>query len=206
MKTKKFLIAAVFLLAAGTAQASVVNFSGANVDMGTLAVGQSGTIANNYTSTSVGPYSFENGNDFGFLPTNSSVTFTYTFSNLVAASMHSYGSYNYTSGGLTYIGSSSAYSNGSTTSVGSTNGVSSAPLTFASANVGTSTGSTTITNTSGSLAQIQSLFSALFSSTGHLVSVTYNVSSVPLPASMPLFAAVLAGLFGMSYLRKRRSL
>jgi hypothetical protein len=135
------------------------------------------------------------------------ITFTYNFTDIAAGTLHALGAYNYTAGGLTYNGSAVSDTGGSTVASGTTNGLTTAPLVFASANLNgpETAGTVTITNLSKGVASIQSLFSGLFTSSARVVSVSYQVSSVPLPASFPMFAAALAGLFGFAFFRKRRA-
>ena len=200
------LAGAVF--SAGPSQASVIDFSGPMTNMGTVASGQTGTISNNFMGTTSGPYLFGTGSDYGFLPSDSEITFTYTFSNLTAAVMNGYDSYQYTTGPSTFSGSSAASSGSPTTSVGYTNMAVSAPLVLAAANVSSdlTQGTASFVNNSAGVSQFQTTFAGLFSNGGHLVSVNYAVSSVPLPAALPLFATVLVGMAGFAFMRRRQQI
>jgi hypothetical protein len=195
------------LMAAGVSQASVIDFDGSMADLGTVAAGQTGVITNNFSGSPAGSFEFGTGSDYGFLPTDTAITFTYTYSNMAAGSLNAYDSYHYTSGGSVFSGSSSGTSSQAPVSVGYTNGAASAPLVLAAANLNSAltAGSTSFVNTSSGLAQFQSAFAGLFNSTGRVVSVSYTVSAVPLPAALPMFATVLAGLAAFAAYRKRRA-
>ena len=193
-------LATMTLLSLATpAAASVINYSGSSDDFGTVAIGQSGTVTNNLSLTGTST-------DTGYLPNDATITFTYNFSSLLGGSLSSAGAYNLNSNtGLS--GYSYDVSGQSPVSAGYNNGAASAALVLATANLnGADTaGTTTITNLSGSAAQFQSIFSGL-TALGNVVSISYAVSAVPLPAAFPLFAVALAGLAGFSMWRKRRML
>ncbi|MBY0407992.1 MAG: hypothetical protein K2Q01_09890, partial [Rickettsiales bacterium] len=179
-------------VSATAAHADVIDFSGSNVNMNAVHVGQSGTITNLYqTLFTLPPNVVGSGNIFGFLPSNSMITFSYTFTGLVDGVLEGNTNYSYNNGNL-FEGS--AYANSQTGFAGSQgfiNGVSSAPLAFAAANLnvvnpGTSTGTVRFWNTSDAFSQFSSLFSGLLTASPRGVgSATYAVSSIPLPAALP---------------------
>ncbi len=188
------------------AHASIINFSGVDADLGTVAVGQSGSVANNLgTGSSFFVFSYGSGSDYGFLPPDSEITLTYNLTGMEAGGLTGYGSYNYSLNNNIYNGSDTVNTTGgSSTPVGTTNGAVSVPLVLASANLNQldTTGTVNIVNLSSNLAQFQSALSGVFLS-GRVVSVNYEVSAVPLPASLPMFAVAILGLLGIAVSRKR---
>jgi len=104
MKITRILAAALVLSSitlSGAAHASLVkNYSGDDVNMGTVAYGQSGTISNFFSSLSGSEdEKSTSGTVFGYLPTMSRIDFTYTMAGtntLVNFEVESYGSYDYT--------------------------------------------------------------------------------------------------------------
>ena len=84
------------------------------------------------------------------------------------------------------------------------NGDAAAPLVLATANLvkGNNTASVTVTNNSFGVAGFISTLTALFNNP-NILSLTYNVRSLatPLPAALPMFAALMGGMF---ISRKRR--
>ncbi|MBY0407629.1 MAG: hypothetical protein K2Q01_08045 [Rickettsiales bacterium] len=201
---KKFLIAAglASLLYTSPAAAFVVNYTGTNKNMGTVAAGQTGTLNNNFTSVTIpftGGLRFRTSFAYGLLPAYSKITFTYSLANLQSTTGLNTGAlYNYELGGDDYAGV--AFANRTVnTAVGTINGSAAAPLVFASANLTGNTATTSILNTSAGFAAFETFFSGFLRGSPNL---TYAVSAVPLPAALPMFAAALAGMFGFA--RKRR--
>lgn len=193
-----FLFTLLNLATLTPACATTIGYSGSAVDLGTVVAGQSGTIAN--------PLSvLDTSTDSGSLPNNTAITFSYTISGFTGTSLTDNGSYSYTKNGAVFSGSSSDVSGLAPVSTGTTSGAVSTALVLASANLNAAgtLGTTTITNISGSAAQFQSIFSGLQTSLGRSVSISYSVSAVPLPASLPMFAAVLAGMVGFAMLRRK---
>ena len=189
------------------------DFSGSNVTMGTVHDGQYGTISDLYQSLfTVPPNAVGGGSIFGYLPSNTAITFSYSFTGLAAGNLQANSDYNYTLGGNTYNGTGSADSQLGSTATGFTNGVASAPLVFATAGLtvtdpGTSHGTVTFTNTSSSFENFESIFTGLLhTSPAAIGSATYAVSSIPLPAAAPMFGALIAGMFGFARSRKRKAL
>ena len=187
------------------------NYCGSNVDMGQVAVGQSGTITNIYSALfSLPPNVIGSGVTYGLLPTNAQITFNYSFTGLTGGQLTSYSNYNYTNAGNLYQGSSTGDSFSGNNAVGTTNGIASAPLVLATANLnvvnpGNSTGTVRITNLTNTFQQFQSaFFGALSQFPAGVGTITYNVSSVPLPAALPMFTALLASVFGFARFNRNR--
>jgi len=211
MKKLLYAFGACLGLISASAHATVINFSGAHVNMGNVDYGQTGTISNLYqTLFTLPPHIVGGGDAYGFLPANAKITFSYTFTGLEDGQLQSYSSYNYNQGGSQYFGSATADTKSFGTAVGSVNGLPSAPLVFASANLnvvnpGTSTGTTTLFNTTSTMVQFQTLFFGLLNASPRGIgSATYAVSSIPLPAALPMFLALIGGFAGFSRLRKHR--
>lgn len=202
-------IALAAALVSTSASADEVNFSGSSVNMGTVAVGQYGTISNIYqTLFTLPPNVIGSGDAYGFLPKNAKITFTYNIAGLIDGKVQGYGSYNYNQAGNSYMGSAIADSTGYSYHEGSINGGASTPLVTAAANLtygNPSIGTVVVTNTSDSLAQFQSLFFGILNgaslSSGF---INYVVSAVPLPAALPMFGAMLASVFGVARFRRKR--
>lgn len=210
----------LFVLVCGfaPAKAATIDFGGGNHNMGTLSVGQEGTI-------DVFRLGFALGEVHGYLPSQSKLTIEYTitgnpvhspsfgpFARLTAGA-----SYNFTEGGNIYYGFSLAqdpplgnltrgwvHSGGSTTN--------SIPLVLATAGVTDSKhGIITITNSAPDKAFFMSFIEAFFRF-GHVIGhyavsslvVVDPVSTVPLPASVVQLFTAIAGMFGFAALRRRR--
>ncbi len=207
------LAAFLSLAATNAAHATVVDFSGSNVNMGTVDYGQSGTITDIYAALfSLPPNVVGQGEAYGFLPANSKITFTYTLTGLHQGSLQSYGSYSYIDGGLLYDGSTLSDTAGPVNvDVGTIDGSPSLPLVLSTANLtvvdpGTSTGTTTITNNSNSFAQFQTMFLGILQGLPPGVGIIhYNVSAIPLPAALPMFGALLASMFGFARFRRKNA-
>ncbi|MDR3450288.1 MAG: hypothetical protein P4M15_11185 [Alphaproteobacteria bacterium] len=218
MKPVPALALIVSLLAAGVvsspAGAVTVNFNGTNYDMGTVVVGQTGVINTspislNFLDPSISGNGL--GLGYGFLPPDSKITFTYT---LLSPGAHfgetqliSYGIYDYSQAGAHYRGEAGdiepAHNNlgGVAWSYGTVNGSSSAPLTLATADIlGAKQGTTTIVNNSAS--DVYFLSALDFGDDFGRVFVTYVVSAIPLPATLPLFLLGLTAMAVMAYRRK----
>lgn len=210
MKFAAFIASAFLAIAtfATDAKAIEVNFDGASVNMSNVQVGQFGTITNIYeTLFTIPPNEAGSGEAYGFLPSNTQITLNYTLNGLVDGTIQGYGSYNYNAGGNSFFGSALADSDGTSNSEGTINGIASLPLVATTADLALgdpTTGTITITNTSGSFASFQALFFGVLAlippSSG---SISYAVSAVPLPAALPLFGAMIAGLFGFARARRK---
>lgn len=206
-----YLTVAFLAFAPATASASVVDYIhvGTNLNMGTLVAGQTGSIS--YTAPGAALHITQ-----GLLAANTSIVFSYSFSGKLrnyASSLTAAG-YNYTMGGNHYLGLATsventppvAFLNGET-SHSWVNGSASTALLFATANLtkGEKTGSLTITNKSLGIASFINTLTLLFSNPS-IHALTYAVtplSAVPLPATLPMFASLLAGLFGMRRFRRK---
>lgn len=142
----------------------------------------------------------------GWLPSNSTITFTFSYGASPAASLNA---------GYWYDGAAGTpnpYSTGSTfayfyhdpnSGTDNTDGYSvDAELASAISNISATGGLLTITNLSSVKAHFSVLVWVMFNSITNNISYTYNVTSVPLPAALPLMAS---GLAGLAFLRRRRA-
>lgn len=195
MKFHNAMVAAIVILfTSGAASAAVVDYGnpttggGENIgNIGLVPAGQSGTF---FTSPNAGL-----GLESGSLANNTIIKFNYEFSS--SSPVDILGSSGGTSGTPDYA---AATSNGFSLSTG---GV------FATANVSGVNGSTSITNVSGGNINFSSFFVGLmhlFSNGvgGFVGKINYSVSAVPIPASALLFGSAIAGMFGFSYLSRKR--
>jgi len=122
--------------------------------------------------------------EFVYLKPHSEISFTYTFPGLFANSAGTDGLYNY-----------QPDARGPNTPPGPPNGGGpSSPITFAAAGIGSNTATITVTNNSDGGVNIDD--------TTH----TPHVSAVPLPATLPMFSALLAGMFGVARLGRQRKI
>ncbi|NBO19284.1 MAG: hypothetical protein EBV03_08695 [Proteobacteria bacterium] len=208
MKLANHLIVIALIATPVAASAGEVNFAnvGTNLYMGTLVAGQFGAIS--YTNPDATLHITE-----GLMAAKTEVVFSYTFSGNVGnfASLKTLAGYNYWDGGDHYVGAAASVRNTPPTSflngdeaVGFVNGSASTPLVLATANLmkGSNTASYTVTNDSFGIAGFISTLRMLFSHP-NILSLTYNVRSLatPLPAALPMFGALIGGLF---LSRKRR--
>ncbi len=201
----KKLIAFVVMcvLGASSAQASIVNYDGQNIAMGILYAGQSGSITHNFSSTNIphsGGLHFVSSLDGGRLSGMTSISFTYTLPLLTTGTSRAAGLYSYSDGVDTLSGFSNANSNGVSNVVGLINGSPALALVLATANLGNNTARTTITNYGTGNAVFESIFTGFLRGAP---GVTYAVSAVPLPAALPMFAALMAGMYGFAARRRR---
>lgn len=197
MKFRNTLMAAIIVVfSSNIASAAVVNFGdpitggGENLgNVGLIPSDQSGTF---FTTPNTGF-----GIISGSLDNNSKITFDYSFSStspykILAALGGASGNPDF----------ASAISNSFTISTGGA---------FASANVTGLNGTTSITNLSGGVLNFSSIFLGLLElvsngSGGFIGKINYNVSAVPLPASVLMFGAAIAGMFAYSRFRRKESL
>lgn len=205
--------AASTVAVSSAAFAGPVDYSGSSVNMSTVSIGQFGTITDLYkTLFSIPPNQIGGGAIYGLLPQNAKITFSYTFTGLIDGNLGGNTSYHYNNGGNVFDGSAHADSTGTHYSAGTVNGVNSAPLVFAAANLnvvnpGTSTGSVSFINVGSNFASFEAIFSGFLTSTPRGVgSATYAVSSIPLPAALPMFASLLAGMFGFARFGRKKAL
>jgi len=195
------LVTASLLVFSIPAQAVVINTSS---DLGTVSAGSGTLFSNAPANFAVTGYS-------GDLPADTEITFNYSFTNLASGgSLLGDGAYPIgTIGSSTPNGYSFAVSPGTSESEGFIGSTPSTPLVLASANIsgtGTGTGTVTIINNSSGLASFDAIFSGGFTGrSGGLFSESYSVSSVPLPAALSMFGAVILGLLGFGWLRKRQN-
>jgi hypothetical protein len=205
MNLGKFFTVAIvsvgLLVGANKASAAIVDFSGDDINMGTLAIGQSGTIS----ADSLG--SLVVNSVQGVLPVNSLLTFTYNFSgNLLAGVLAAGSEYTYTAGGVDFAGSSlSVEPLGLNYASGTENGAPSSALAFSSAQVDFTgnTASAIISNESAGVLDFSSVFVGLVIGDRNL-DIAYNVSAVPLPGALPLFGLGLAAMAGYNMRRKKK--
>ena len=194
-------------LSAGSANATIVNYTGTFVNMGNVLPSQQGEIFDNLVSLHAGPLFFSTaGANYGYLAAGQTITFDFSFApgTLIVGSSSMSGNYSYVDGGNTYSGSANATSGGGNSSNGTINGFASSPLALASANVTVDHAQTQITNLSGGWLYFSTLFSGLLTSTTGFT-LTYYVSQVPLPAGMPMLLLALAGMFAFAYNRKKNA-
>ena len=191
-----------FICLPSFAQAASVNFYGDNDDMGLVYVGQHGTIIN-LVDESHGKVIVGSGE--GWLPAHSEITFSYTFSNGVHGYLEDEVSYYQKVGKLKYYAYSSNddddYSYVYNTQTHKKTDVPSPVLATADIDPSGKHGQTTIINNSDVKVEFSSYFVAFFKEicgSGDFnkrdVIVTYQVSSVPLPGALPMFAMALAGI------------
>jgi len=211
------------------AYASIIDFSGPFINIGNVTLNQSGIISDffltGYTppppsyNPPVGgpPIGPNEGVVLGNLPAFSEITFSYTLPGLTNQGLLSSG------GNVTFsVGegqsSATAYPDGSGTS--NTSGyINSIPinttetiLVLASASFGTLNGSTiigstSIVNNTPGIATFSSVvnFGSLLPISTEGTALSYSVFAVPLPATLPMFAALILGMFGLNR-RKLRML
>ncbi len=206
MKIRGFLHLAGFALCAmlspSPASAVVVDYSGFNIGMGNVSVGQTGTIhADHLGNLIVNQIT-------GTLPSNSMITFSYGFAGDIdwAALLTSTG-YAYTDGGHDYAGYSIEIPPGPVSfSYGQVDGFPSTALAVASAQIdfSTNTASVIIKNFSAGVANYVNLFLGSVLGNQNL-EIAYAVSAVPLPAALPMFALGLGALAGLGARRKRKT-
>ena len=220
MKIRSALFTAVAvtgMLGASAANAGP-NFTGSNVDMGFLTVGSFGTITNIYQGLfSIPPNEVAQSIDAGYIPRNSVINFTYHLtSGILAGATTSTSDYNYMLGGNHYNGNSTNVSGFAPVQAGYINGVSGVSQVFATANytqgAGSATGHTQIANYTGSTVTnvlgyqhfSTTLIALLLQNPQATGYITYNVSSIPLPASFPMMVLAEAGLFGFARMSQQR--
>lgn len=214
MMLRTFLLTALTIsgvLATQPAQAFVVDFSGSNVNMGNLQVGQTGTITDiDFDTFPLPPDVVSVGVIQGALPRLSKIRFFYTFTGIESGATSSSISYDYFKDGNHYSGSSIGNSLDGNITSGYKNG---APVlsqvwaySFFTAGLNdTATAKTVIANYSGPFQSFESRFAGIFD-TQHSGVVTYTVSSIPLPASLPMMILALGGLFTLARRTNRESL
>jgi len=219
MKLRSLIIAAAAssaIFASTAAQALVVNFSGSNVNMGNLQDGQTGTISNILTLN--GSHQYES-LVLGNLPRLSEVTLYYTFPvDYVAGALDAKITYDFMQSGVHHNGFSEATSQtdifGNTTNglsqQGYLNGIAGVSQVFATALLttpgnNTATGKVQFANYTQFFQQFNSSkFIGLFCNCEQNVgTITYEVSSIPLPASLPMVLLAVGGLFGFTRMNRK---
>jgi hypothetical protein len=206
MKLRLSLIAAAaaFYITAGQVRASTV------LNLGTTFVGETNTI----TETA----NFTQGYSAiitGVLNPGTMITFSYTFSGLSGGNLYDHGSYDFNKSGTHYHGFATSTSSGFTSSHGSEDSLH--PLHFSTvnslvlttANLTPTSGTATIVDSSVSKgpADFITILSGFLKRGGRVV-INYTVtglSSVPLPASAPLFGLGLMLFIGMGMRKRKRA-
>ncbi|PJB70858.1 MAG: hypothetical protein CO093_06900 [Alphaproteobacteria bacterium CG_4_9_14_3_um_filter_47_13] len=188
-------------LKVGTVSAATVDFN-AGVDMGTVSIGQTGTItADHFGNLILNKIT-------GSLPANGMITFTYNFAgNLVSGFLAAGSSYSYIDGGSDFAGKSVSIAPlGLSSTNGTVDGFPSTALSVASAQIDfdNNTATSTIKNFSSGVVDYVNLFAGLVLGNKNL-EIAYSVSAVPLPAALPLFGIGLAALAGFGA-RKRKKI
>jgi len=193
-------VAFASFFASNAQAATVVDYYGADFDMGEVEIGQTGTITNDYYKRSS---SYINA-AYGLLPSNSMIRFDYTLTGVSLGTLEvGMASYEYKGRDDYYTGSAYANSNGSSEAFGFVNGISSTPLVLATANMTSpSTGYIIIKNYASEAADFLAMIMGILSLGGQ-VAATYAVTEIPLPAALPLFGLGLAALTGAGLRRKK---
>lgn len=206
---KYLLMTGVVLLSlsgAGVANASMVkDYNGSFVEMGTLFDGQHGTITGGGGIDEAAVISQITAK----LPAGTMIEFSYTLDGMLLGGMlTSGGSYSFKDDyGKVYEGQTVALSIGPTSySEGSYDGVASEALAFSSAqlNIGTSSGSAIIKNYSEGFLDIVSVLVGAIAAGGNTYTISYSVSSVPLPAALPMFGMGIIAVAGMRARSKKK--
>lgn len=210
MTFRSFLAASWALLAltvASPAQAATADFIGAHYNMGMVSVGDAGSID---TNTFIGVGGLKYDYAYGLLPSNTAITFSYSFLNNI-------GKWDYVQGDASYKDGSTRYRVGADSNGWTRNQEAFAGHGFhntsdvldviVSAIMADDKKSATVTITN--LAAVAANFDSYFLSYNWLrckkVLTTYAVSNVPLPAALPLFGLGLAGLAGYRYRKNRKT-
>ncbi len=205
MKLRKYFLTGILslgmLMSANVASAATVDYSGFNINMGTVEIGQTGTIdAAHFGNVIVNKIS-------GALPANSMITFTYDFAgDLLIGLLGTAAGYSYDEAGTSFGGLSfSMDPPGFSVSSGTEDGSSSTALAVASAQIdfGADTATVIIKNFSSGVANYLNVFAGLVNGNKDL-QIAYNVSAVPVPAALPLFGAGIAALTGFGARRRKR--
>lgn len=195
---------AALLVSLNTAQAAVIDFAGYHYDMDTVEVGDMGTIA---TQRLPNPHGYFYDYVEGILPSNTAITFTYKLKNTAVGNGFAEGMgqvsdgaslYRYWAASDGWINHEKAGADGIFSPTAPTFGLTTTAALSPNGKIAT----VVITNLADVAANFKSYyFSALKFGNG-LVSTTYNVAAVPLPAALPLFGM---GLIGLTALRRRRT-
>ena len=195
------------LCTAAPANAATVNFTGLDYNMGMVEAGDEGIIR-----TKTREYEDGYAYDFakGILPKLTAITFTYTFSALTGNNGYVQGEVKYKDGPWRYFVADAtdgwsmnqkAFKNNPLHDTNDQLDVS----VIASMADDKESATVTITNFSDFTANFKSYFFACDCFWTGKVSTTYAVTSVPLPAALPLFGLGLAGLVGVRRWKNRRA-
>lgn len=188
------MTAVVVLFASGAANSAVVDF-GSPITGGAENIGSVGLVPSDQSGTFFTTPGAGVGLIAGSLGNNSKITFSYTFSG---------------SSPFSILGSSSGVSGSPVFASANSNGFSVATGgVFATANISGLNGTTSITNVSGGNVDFTSIFVGLLhlfsnGSGGFVGKINYNVSAVPLPATLLMFGSAIAAMFAYSRSRQRK--
>ncbi len=219
MKARSVLFAAVAIsgMFASSVSYAGPDFSGSNNDMGYLNIGDSGTITNIYQGLfSIPPNQIATSINYGYIPRNSLIRFDFHLtSGILGGATSATSNYDYVRNGVQWDGSSTNVSGQDPVQQGYRNGVAGTSLVFAVASFtpGANSSATAFTkianythstdeNPSGYQYFSSTLFALLIANPQATGYITYAVTSLPLPAALPMLAAAVAGLFGFA--RKQR--
>ncbi len=147
-------------------------------DMGLLSAPDGGEIGTMWFETHTVRFDI-----IGSLEPNTMITFSYNDITITTNNIFAFGKYDNIDG----LGSADASSDGDFT-------LDPAGLALASANITGGIATTTITNLSAGLLDFGSNFLGWSPSLFGFMEVSYNVSSVPLPAALPMFGLALIAL------------
>lgn len=199
-RTALYVVALLGLLfASSNANASSIpTYTGADINLGSLSVGDEGIISNDSFSLA-----YLN-KVTGLLPANSKITFSYTVTGIALGTLLvDLANYGYKGVDGYYNGSAWASTNGmSPIATGFFNGVASTPLVLASANLTSpNSGTTVITSVAQDIAEFTSMITGLVFGIGKIDGY-FIVEAVPLPAALPLLGLGIAGLAGVRARKK----
>lgn len=211
-----FTFASLALGVASPAIADIINYDGSStggvinmnviggIDQGHVHNGQTGNMTNMLTQQNLQFGHFYLVSDvFGTLPAYSRITFSYSFPDVnpdfyFGGDLTSRTPYGHESHGWanTVESHTSNYINGVAAATA---------LVLATANLNGSSGTTTLTNSTGDLSDYHAFFQYGFDFTpSSNALVTYAVSTIPLPSSLPLYTAVLLALACLAFRSRKR--
>ncbi len=210
MTFRSFFAASLALIAltmGSPAGAATVDFTGHHDNMGMVAAGDTGAV-DTYTFFGDGGWKYDYVQ--GLLPSNTAITFTYTF-------LSSLGTWDYVQGDAAYRDGSTRYRTGVDSNGWSRNQEAFAGhgfhntsdvldvIVYAIMADDKKSATVTITNLANVAANFDSYFLSYDWFRCKKVGATYAVSNVPLPAALPLFGLGLAGLAGYRHRKNRKA-
>ncbi len=198
MKFRSVVIfSAMVVFMSGAADAAIVNF-GSPITGGGENITSSEVISNGQSGSIFTSPNAEGGEFDAYLPNNSTITFSYNFSDSQPSRFIPFPQVSIFGGVFPFnYAQANTYGDGKFTYHFDD--------VFATANL---TGSS-LTNHSGEVIAFSSYFSGLLQQVsngvgGTVGKISYSVSAVPLPSSVVMFASAIAALFGFSYLSRQR--